>query len=327
MKKRLIAALITVMTTLLLFGTTALAEQTHMYVNNTYVTREFSTVGQFDMIPILDIAGELGYSCSVNGQNFQVSNGITTFYFKMGSASVYAQDGVWFGLDVVPKIINGRIMIPANFLIYNMGVSYTWDEPTKTLFINSDSTYKWLINTPEYKNERIRRENAVSKVPKGTMSNPFSATDGAEITFQKWTGDPKKQVAIECVYAVRGAEANRIAEYENMFNEKPNSSQEWCFFEFNIRYISCSGNGGKSLKASDLIFTNTFFSSSGSRVNIANTAALSKRCKGDGIFDTELYPGSSGKAIIGILIPKNVDSILLRVPNKSQNTNTWIKCI
>lgn len=163
MKKTILS---TIIAALAIFGASASAAQTDMYVNNTYVSREFTTIGQFDMVPILDIAGELGYSCSIDDQKFQISNGVTTFYFTIGSADVYAQDGVWFGLDIVPTIINGRVMIPSNFLIYNMGVAYSWDDITSTLFINSDYTYKWLINTPEYRQEKTRRKEEAARKEK-----------------------------------------------------------------------------------------------------------------------------------------------------------------
>ena len=161
MKKFISLILVTII--MVTIGVTVSAEETGMYVNNVYVLREFATIGRFDMVPILDIAGELGYSCSHEDTNFQISNGETTYQFTVGSANVYAQDGTWFGLDVVPTTINGRIMIPSNFLIYNMGVTYTWDDITSTLFINSDYTYKWLINTPEYKKEKSRRKEEAAK--------------------------------------------------------------------------------------------------------------------------------------------------------------------
>ena len=31
-----------------------------------------------------------------------------------------------------------------------MGLSYTWDSVTNTIFLNSDATYQWLISTPEH---------------------------------------------------------------------------------------------------------------------------------------------------------------------------------
>ena len=129
----------------------AQAAETGMYVNNAYVSREFDTIGQFDMVPILDIAGELGYGCDFDGSQFRLYNDNVTYTFTMGSADVFSHDGTWFGLDVVPQFINGRVMIPANFLIYILGTPYTWDNVTQTLFINSNYSYRWLTGTKEYK--------------------------------------------------------------------------------------------------------------------------------------------------------------------------------
>ncbi len=163
--KKIISAIL-VFTIIAACGVVVSAKPTGMYVNNVYVTREFATIGRFDMLPILDIAGELGFSCSRNENEFKLYNDKKTYHFTVGKASVFDQNGKWYGLDVVPTIINGRIMIPNNFLINNMEVSYTWDSITSTLFINSDYTYKWLINTSEYRAEKNKQKEAAAKKEK-----------------------------------------------------------------------------------------------------------------------------------------------------------------
>ena len=164
----------------------AQAAETGMYVGGNYVQREFTTIGNFDMVPILDIAGELGYSCTYDGNQFWLYNDAVSYAFTMGSPDVYSNDRTWFGLDIVPQIINGRVMIPANFIIYNLGVSYTWDNLTKTLFIASDDTYRWLISTPEYQEGKAIQDtwNAVQgwweyESPKYGYSNIYFASDGS----------------------------------------------------------------------------------------------------------------------------------------------------
>lgn len=44
------------------------AADMNMYVNGIFVVRDLETVGDFDMLPILDIAGELGYQCTLMEQ-------------------------------------------------------------------------------------------------------------------------------------------------------------------------------------------------------------------------------------------------------------------
>lgn len=129
----------------------ASARNLDMYVNNHHVVRDIQTVGRFDMLPVLDIAGELGFNCSFDGTTIKLYNDSRSYKFTMGKAAAYDQDGKWYGLDVVPQIINGSVRIPYKFFCDAMGLSYTWDDVTSTIFLGSDRTYNWLINTEEYK--------------------------------------------------------------------------------------------------------------------------------------------------------------------------------
>ena len=49
-----------------------------------------------------------------------------------------------------PKLVDGNTMVPAEFYRDNFGVSVIWDDVTSSLFINSEDTYNWLVNTYEY---------------------------------------------------------------------------------------------------------------------------------------------------------------------------------
>lgn len=75
----------------------------------------------------------------------------------MGDASVYDQDGNWYGLDVVPQVINDQVRVPAKFFQDAMGMSYVWDSVTNTVFMGSENTYNWLVNTYEYQEARDRK--------------------------------------------------------------------------------------------------------------------------------------------------------------------------
>ena len=128
----------------------ALCAQAHemdMYVSNQYVVRDMQTVWGFDMLPVMDIAGELGFNCSFDGQNLVLYNDWRSFSFTLGSASVYDQNGAWYGLDVVPQVIEGRVRVPAKFFQDAMGMSYVWDDVTNAVFLNSEASYYSVINS------------------------------------------------------------------------------------------------------------------------------------------------------------------------------------
>ena len=127
------------------------AADMNMYVNGIFVVRDVQTVGEFDMLPILDIAGELGYECTFDGTTAVFYNSNQSYTLLVGEASVFDRYGNWYGLDVVPQVIHDNLYVPAKFFQDAMGISYTWDWLTKTIFMGSDATYKWLIQTEEYK--------------------------------------------------------------------------------------------------------------------------------------------------------------------------------
>ena len=45
--------------------------------------------------------------------------------FKLGNAAVYDEKGNWYGLDVTPRMINGKYMIPAKFIYVDVADNVT----------------------------------------------------------------------------------------------------------------------------------------------------------------------------------------------------------
>lgn len=159
----------------------------------------------------------------------------------------------------------------------------------------------------------------------GTMSNPYKADGSVTIPFQTYSFYPTKNVRIQCTGELRGSAANTLAQEENRYNDTPNSNQEWRFYEFRLTYVSCDG-AEESMEASDIIYDDTFFTTSDSSVNVADSATLSHVNKGYDVFDVELYPGGSSRAVIGILINKNAGDLLLKVPSNGGKSVTWLLC-
>ena len=63
---------------------------------------------------------------------------------------MYDWNGNSYNLVTAPKLVDGNTMVPAEFYRDNFGVSVIWDDVTSSLFINSEDTYNWLVNTNEY---------------------------------------------------------------------------------------------------------------------------------------------------------------------------------
>lgn len=176
------------------------AREINMYVRNYNVVRDVVDLYGFDMIPIADIAGELGYEYYSDGNTFRLVNYVgeyRSYTFTIGDAAVYDQNGGWHGLDVVPQYISGKVRIPSKFLQDTLGLSYVWDAVTDTIFIGSENIYNWLVNTAEYK-EAANRKTAPAKSPvsssstyecyPGTSFRTFTSAIGQSVKSSSKTG-------------------------------------------------------------------------------------------------------------------------------------------
>ena len=156
----------------------------------------------------------------------------------------------------------------------------------------------------------IKTKNSTYSSVNNNFNNPLSAwaytyATKKEFTFYKAT---KYTIRLEEMYF--GELANAIVYDENMFNDKPTSSQHWLFMKFYLK-----NNGGGVLEASDIINSLSFYTSNGASLTVAASATLSGNREGQGIYDTTLYSGASGYAWIGILVPKSVTYPYIKIGN------------
>lgn len=132
----------------------ATAREMDMYVSGHKLWREISSVQGFDMVPVLDIAAELGFSSSFDGTKASIWNDYACYTFEKENPTVHDDKGNLYGLDIVPQYIKGRFMIPAKFFKDVLKYSYVYDSVTDAVFLNSENEYNWTIaNIPEHRVE------------------------------------------------------------------------------------------------------------------------------------------------------------------------------
>lgn len=158
-----------------------------------------------------------------------------------------------------------------------------------------------------------------------TPSSPIAADGNTTIICQRFSSKPSRNIKLELTKLYTGEAANDLAYSENMYNDEPTATTEWRFYVFDLTYVSSSGGANDVLEATDVINEEAFFTSTGATVQIADTATLGDKFRGSGVYDVELYPGASAQVVIGVLVPINSGDLLLRVPNKSNDSNTWVK--
>ncbi|MCM3668267.1 hypothetical protein M3181_04520 [Mesobacillus maritimus] len=105
-----------------------------------------------------------------------------------------------------------------------------------------------------------------------------------------------------------------------MFNEVPKYDEQWILLGFNLKYVS---GPEEPLYASDVIWSGqSFYTTSGQKVNPVETASLSGNLEGYGEYDVELYPGGQSQVWYGILVKKTVGFPLLKIAS-GVNTTTY----
>lgn len=150
--KKIIGTIIGITSMLICFASVnASAATMEMVINEQYVVRDIVTRDGIDMLPIEDIAGELGYEYQATSTGFKLSGYYNTYTFTMGSPAVYDYWNKWSGLDIVPMIIDNKVRIPATFVSKTLGLSYTWDSVTNAIFIASPKTLNELQAEAWYK--------------------------------------------------------------------------------------------------------------------------------------------------------------------------------
>ena len=282
------------------------------------------------MVPLRAIFEALGATVNWDETTKTVTayNEISVVKCTIGNNTMYVNN-VAKAIDVAPMIIEGRTLVPARFVAEGFNCDVRWDAEKMTVYIISKSIDYSKVEQSGNKltSEQDNSSNQTSVTSnKGTRSNPYSATDGATILYNKWSFDPNRKVVITCTNVIRGATANSLAYSENMFNDTPTSDQEWIFLEFDVKYISSENGENDILAGSDVIYEDTFFTANGSSIPSHDMATLGDKYKGYGVFDVKLYPGGSSKVVIGLLTAKGLGDILLRVPNNGGEGNTWINC-
>ena len=160
--------------------------------------------------------------------------------------------------------------------------------------------------------------------PGETFSNPLSGQSGETIEYQEYSFKPVRKIKVELKNILTGEKANELAESEYSYNDDAGNGYSWRFFFFEITYVSSTDGANDVLKASDIIYDDTFFKSTGSAVQQKDMATLGKRFSGSGVFDIELYPGASSEVVFGLLMRDNSGDVLLRVPKAGGKENTWI---
>ncbi len=317
MKKRFYKLLAAVVSAITLLSVPAMAQDDiKVFVDRAQITFDVppQLIGGRTMVPLRAIFEAIGAEVSWDGPTKTVTAYNEAYQVKatIGDNTMYV-NGNPRQMDIAPMVVNDRTLVPARFVAEAFNCDVNWDGNTKTVFITTKE-----VDYSQLEQDSWQSDNAqAAETPAG---NP------GQVSFNDYSFHPTRVISVECTNIIKGPEANTIIHSENRFNDTPSADQEWLIMEFNVDYISSSDGENDMLEASDIIYKDTFYTETKSSIPTYDLATLGDRYGAYGVFDVEMYPGSSAKIVIGLLIDKYDGGILLKIPNKNGNDISWINC-
>lgn len=211
------------------------------------------------------------------------------------------------GNVVEPFIINGTTYLPVRAVASALGKEVDWDGNTATVFLGKKPT--------------------TTVVADGSRSKPFDATNGVSTEYNTYSFYPTREFNIQCTKVIKGEAGSILAGKASSANGTANGKQEWIFFDFQIKFVSSSDGEDDEFEAYNLIsyYDPEFYTASGSKITVASRASFYSFWDGLSTSDLKLFPGGSGRAVVGILTDKINGDILLKVPYAEGKKYTWIK--
>jgi hypothetical protein len=95
--------------------------------------------GSRTLVPIRAIAEEMGGTISYDAKDqrgrVDINLGSTNIKIWLYNQNTQV-NGKPYALDVVPKTINGRTMLPLRFVVENLGADVGWNNDTSEITIN-----------------------------------------------------------------------------------------------------------------------------------------------------------------------------------------------
>lgn len=147
---------------------------------------------------------------------------------------------------------------------------------------------------------------------KGSRKNPYILKDGATLTVFDYDDNPQK-FKIRLNEVIDGPEANDIVYEENMFNDKPDGSNRWVIYKFDIEYIK----GDSELEGSDIISTSYIYNENSTKKLDLETAVLTEKYTTP--YNFNLYEGGEGEMTLAVLLNDDIEYVTFKISFYDEN--------
>ena len=245
-----------------------------------------------------------GSGASASNGNKSVSIAYRDIKICIDGQMITPKDAI--GNTVEPFILNGTTYLPVRAVGSAFGKEVDYDGTTHTVYIGAKPSGGGAT---------------------GTRSNPLNGSTGATVTYKSSSNGSSRQVKLKVLNTITGDGANYLATKVSTTNDAPNTNQEWLFFEVEFNYVSSTKGEDDVLTPYDVLQDDAFFKPDGSSLGAGDYAYFADAAFSSYNPRSNMYPGSTSKILVGLLVNKGYDKVLLKVPNNidyDNQTNTWV---
>ena len=141
--KKIKLFVLTILLSFICISNTYAEQPIKLWINGNYVTTDVAPLIENGrtLVPIRVISESLGKDVEWNAEAKQVliPNGEIIIAFQIDS-NTYGYGDIAKQLDVAPKIINGRTMVPIRAVAESLGINVDWDASNRTVVIGEGYT-------------------------------------------------------------------------------------------------------------------------------------------------------------------------------------------
>lgn len=149
----------------------------------------------------------------------------------------------------------------------------------------------------------------------GTRENPFNAFVATDFSYTlKYVPEANFSARLQLLEKIDGGEANRIVDYENMFNETPSGDNRWVLYHFQLTCLSSN----KDYISGNIVNPYYFFNEN-STVGLSDleTATLGKDKKDR--YSVKIYPEGTDDFWVGVLLDNSIPYITYSIDTGSSS--------
>lgn len=187
-----------------------------LWINGDYVSTDVPPVieNERTLVPLRIVSENLGLEVNWDGdlKQITISKDDEQFIFLIGQ-NFYQEGEVKHDLDVAPKIIDGRTLVPIRVIAEAFGQEVTWDNVARTVAVGNGYQIQEKPIIAPLVNNNVKEVKKVDKV----VSNPNSTNNYQNYNADTSQGKIKGNKNSKIYHVPGGRDYNKVSQKNVVF--------------------------------------------------------------------------------------------------------------